>query len=245
MRAALLLASLGLCACTDTTTIVAADVIVLDVCPDGAPCARVADGRSVMTVRACVPEAVTDRKTGLTAALHVSSGRWSAPSDPTRPGDLTVPLDADRCASPAYVTGTTLDPVRIDATADGLRASAFVEDLQAAPLTSLEVTPSPKVLPAAGGEVSLAVIVRAASGGTPTDGTTVAFAIVDSTPPGAAAFVYPEEVRADGTKASATLALDEAVGAITVRVTATPPAREGEPAGAAVSTDVVMKVKGN
>lgn len=244
MRALLIASCLAISSCADTTTIESDDVIRLEVCPEGTPCEQVADGRSTVTVRACVPADVLDRKKGLKATLHTSSGRWAAPSDPTRVQDHEVTLDADRCATMALITGTTLDPMRVDASVEGLRASAFIEGLTAATPDGLEVVPSPKLLPSDGGEVGLSVVVRVKKGGQPTVGTKVRFTIVETTPGDAAAFVYPDEVVVEDGKAVGMVALPDAVSELTVRVTATPPAREGETSGPGMTRDVVLRAKG-
>ncbi|MBK7761596.1 MAG: hypothetical protein IPI35_35375 [Deltaproteobacteria bacterium] len=53
------------------------DVLTLSFCPDGLPCELVADGQSLITVEACVPEAVELLAEDLTLSLVTSGGPGS------------------------------------------------------------------------------------------------------------------------------------------------------------------------
>ena len=98
----ILLALLPLFACVLPPQPEEGDVLTLSFCPDGLPCELVADGQSLITVEACVPEAVELLAEELTLSLVTSGGLWI---DGTQ-SSLSVPLGPDRCARPALTSPT-------------------------------------------------------------------------------------------------------------------------------------------
>lgn len=210
------------CACggSDVPTVGVDEVLELSACPEGSVCERVADGRSRVTVRACIPESVRTPRADASLSLTLSSGRWEGQDASVR--TVSAPIQNARCFTPTFITSTDLARTRVDAEVQGFRK--FIElELQPAPLTELELIPSSLRL-RAGQENPLEVRVRAANGGSPTQGTVVAFSIEDVEPATEQAVIFPTSTQVDTTGAAlGRLLLSSEVTRLTVRLRATPP----------------------
>lgn len=215
----------ALCACggPDVSTVEVDAVLELSECPEGSVCEKVADGRSRVTVRACIPESVRTPRADARLNVTLSAGRWEGQDASVR--TVSAPIQNARCFTPTFITSTDPARVRVDAEVQGFRK--FIElELQPAPLAELELIPSPLRL-RAGQEAQLQVRVRAANGGTPTQGTVVAFSVEDVEPATAQAVVSPASTQVDATGAAlGRLLLSSEVTRFTVWLRATPPGAE-------------------
>jgi len=220
------LVALFACDGTDVPTIGVDEVLELSECPGDSVCEKVADGRSRVTVQACIPESVRTPRTDARLSLTLSAGRWEGQDASIRTVSATI--QNERCFSPAFITSTDLARVRVDAEVQGFRK--FIElELQPAQLTELELIPAPLRLQA-GQENQLQVRVRAANGGTPTQGTVVSFSVEGVEPGTAQAVISPASTPVDATGAAlGRLLLSSEVTRFSVGVRATPPGPMASP----------------
>lgn len=225
--------------CEPTPDVKPEDVIRLETCVDQEPCKLVADGASSVSVRACVPEAVKVRASSLDVTLQVSSGTWlAAGNDAGGNASTTSSLSGNQCVTRWFQTGTRPGVTRVTATLAGVEVAETVT-LRGAPITAIEVLPVPQTLNDTG-VVALTAQLRSEGSGKPSEGTTVEFSVV-STTPGRAANVYPLTTVADAAgKAQATVVTAKDVTSLTVRVTATPLATPEEPAPPSKSVELVV-----
>ncbi|WP_224363383.1 hypothetical protein [Hyalangium versicolor] len=196
------------------------EVLVLSACPEGSRCEKVADGRSRITVEACVPDSVDTPRADAQVTLTLSSGSWEGLDATARA--VSASIKTDPCFRPTIVTSTALTTLRVDAELVGVRQ--FIEiPLQAAPLTALELVPAP-LQPRAGQETQLQVSVRAANGGLPTQGTRVVFAIESAEPATAQVGLWPDQTELD-TRGQVVARLLPSLGVtqVNLRVQAFPP----------------------
>jgi hypothetical protein len=220
LGACLGLLALWACGGSQVSTVGVEEVLELSACPEGSVCQKVADGRSRVTVLACIPESVRTPRADAQLTLTLSAGRWEGQDATSR--TVSASVQNERCFSPTFITGTDLARVRVDAEVQGFRKFIEVE-LRPAPLTELELVPSP-LRPRAGQEAQLQVRVRAANSGTPTLGTLVAFSVEDVEPATGQAFISPASTQVDATGvALGRLVLSSEVTRLTVRVRASPP----------------------
>ncbi len=226
--------------CLESETVTASDVVVLASCPAGFPCDEIADGRSVVTVQACVPEKAGDLAKDLKAVFRLSEGQWLNGASGAAAGEIQLDVGVDRCATPSFRTGTGLGPVRIDATIAGEIATEFVP-LAPARIETLELAPQPVPF-VVGGSNRLTVTARSAGGGKPSQGTELGFAVTGSAPPGGA-FVFPENAAVDANGAAATSVLVvTGTTSVTLAVTATPPLALDGTLAAPLSAEVTVRV---
>jgi hypothetical protein len=214
----------------------ASDVIALTVCPEGGRCERVADGASVVSVRVCVPDAVSVRAEKLEATLRTTAGTWLTASPGT---ETTVALSANRCGDVLLQTPRSAGPTQITGELSGFTVEETVS-LQGAPVTAIEVLPTPLQLDGTG-TLSVVATLRSGALGRPSEGTQVSFAVV-STDPSRAASVFPLATLAtpEG-QAQATVVTGKDVSSLTIRVTATPPATSESPEPASTSVELVVR----
>lgn len=214
---------LALAACdgSDVPTVDVDQVLdFLAECPEGTVCDKVADGRSLVTVRACIKDTVVPPRIDAQLNLTLSAGRWEGQDATTR--TVSASIQQDPCFTRRFITGTELSRVRVEAEVKGFRKSIELQ-LQPAPLTEIELVPAPLQLKA-GQENQLQVRVRAQNAGTPTVGTMVAFSVEDVEPATGSAVVWPATTQVDTTGAAlGRLLLSSDVTRLTVRVKATSP----------------------
>lgn len=210
--------------CYDTSTVAPNEVFVVTACPADYPCVPVADGRSLVTVEVCIPEAVNPRKKPLDAVFALSAGRWQVQTDAANPRAYTASLAANPCTYPAFVTTTDPGPVRVDVTVAGVQQSIFVQ-VEPADLRDVTLAATPTHLTTgASADLTVTAVVRAIKNGKPSIGTDVRFEVVDVYPPGAFAAILPARVNlADDGSASAHLSTASAVTQVSVKATAEPP----------------------
>jgi hypothetical protein len=246
--------------CTDKTVITAEQVLVLDDCtatqggsPDGgapdaevtdaggtdaAVCRPIADGVSLVTVSACVPDSIETRADPLGLTLSLSDGTWAVGSDPKV---FTASLGHERCVSPSFKAPASTTSVHLFGTLVDFSRSHEIA-LRAAPLVDVALNPTPAALPAsnAGMSMQLQATVHAETG-QPTTGTWVAFTVTSTTPPNVTTSVYPPSARTDGNGgASATIVASADLVSVSVHAVATPPATPDAPAPPPVSADVTI-----
>lgn len=211
-----MLASCG----TDLAFVPPEEVLQLSACPEGSRCEKVADGRSRITVEACVPEGVHTPRADAQITLTLSSGSWEGQDASTR--TVSASIKTDPCFRPTVVTSTDPGTLRVDAELQGVRQ--FIEiPLQPATLTAVELVPSP-LQPRAGQETQLQVQVRAANEGLPTRGTRVEFQVESTEPAAAQVGLWPDQTELDAQgKAVARLLPSLGVTKVTLRVRAIPP----------------------
>jgi hypothetical protein len=196
------------------------EVLELTPCPQGASCEQVADGRSRITLQACVPESVHTPRADAQVTLTLSAGRWEGQDASAR--TVSASVKTDPCFRPTLVTTTALTTIRVDAELKGVRR--FIEiPLQPATLTALELVPSP-LQPKAGQEAQLQVQVRAANEGLPTQGTRVAFEVVGVEPATAQVSLWPDQTELDAQgRALGRLLPSPDVTKLMLRIRAIPP----------------------
>jgi hypothetical protein len=227
MRGAWLLALGALTGCgADLAFVPPEEVLALTLCPEGASCETVADGRSRVTVEACVPASVRTPRADARMSLTLSAGRWEGQDSTAR--TVSASIKTDPCFRPTLVTGTSLSTLRIDAELQGVRQ--FIEvPLDPATLTAVELVPAP-LQPQGGQETQLQVQVRAANGGLPTQGTRVAFEVVGVEPATAKVGLWPDQTELDAKgQALGRLLPARGVTKLTVRVLALPPGTTSVP----------------
>lgn len=205
---------------TDLAFVPPEEVLEISACPEGTSCEKVADGRSRITVQACVPESVQTPRADAQITLTLSAGQWEGLDASTR--TVSASIKTDPCFSPTLVTTTALTTVRVDAELQGVRR--FIEiPLQPATLTALELVPAP-LQPTAGQETQLQVQVRAAKEGLPTQGTRVSFEVVGVEPATALVSLWPDQTDLDSQgKALGRLLPSPGVTQVTLRLRAIPP----------------------
>lgn len=213
------------------------DVIELGrVCPGttSTTCAAVADGFSPITVEACVPASVEDRRTDLIAHFTVSAGRWDGvPVGDVIGTELDVNLGSDRCARATFVPDARPQAIRVQASWLGYTESLTL-DLAGAPLGAIEIPSKELRFLPDGTFVLEATAVPALAGARVSTGTTVRYVVDGKTKVPATAQVLPAE---DGRQVDAagaakfTLVASSSLESVTVELIATPPATSaGTPA---------------
>jgi hypothetical protein len=228
----------------DAAKVEARDVLRLSHCPEDSTCDLWADGRSIVTVQACLAPEVTEPAPDLTANFTLSAGQWVNAPDPTDPTKMQIKLSDKGCELPSFITGTIAEVVRIDAEFLGFAAQDYVE-LQPALLDSMEIVPMPPRLdPGPSNEVQLAVSVRAKGIGKPSNGTRVSFSVADQMPQNAAVLFYPQKTIVDPEtgEAGTTVEILGSVESVKVRVTATPPERDDGMPVTSISEDLPLQV---
>ncbi|WP_224240905.1 hypothetical protein [Hyalangium gracile] len=224
MRGAWLLGVLGLgtlAGCgTELAFVPPEEVLVLSACPEGSRCERVADGRSRITVEACVPESVRTPRADAQVTLTLSAGSWEGLDGATR--TVSASIRTDPCFRPTLVTSTELRTLRVDAELKGVRR--FLEiPLQPAALEAVELIPGP-LQPRGGQESQLQVQVRATNEGLPTQGTRVVFQVEGIEPARAQVALWPDQTELDAQgRVVARLLPSQEVTQVTLRVQAIPP----------------------
>jgi hypothetical protein len=195
-------------------------VLQLTACPEGASCEKVADGRSRITVEACVPESVHTPRADALMSLTLSAGQWEGMTAAVR--TVTASIKTDPCFRPTLVTGTSLSTLRIDAELQGVRR--FIEiPMQPATLAAVDLVPAP-LQPKAGQETQLQVQVQAANDGQPTLGTRVEFEVTSVEPATASVAIWPSQIELDTQgKALGRLLPSSAVTKLTLEVRAVAP----------------------
>ena len=230
-----LLALLTLLACALPPQPDESEVLTLTFCPEGHPCALVADGQSLITVEACVPEAVTPLAEDLTLSLVTSGGEWIDGAQ----SSLTLPLGPDRCARPA-LTAPTHGP---DLIVEGRLAEVGVEAaalLTPASFGGLALTPSPAILNTQSPNLlTLTVSAWAEDGALVSDGSLATVTVLDAE--GSDAVVTPSErlLDADG-EASFTVTSAGGLTELTLRVALTAPAWDGVSRPTSLSEDLTL-----
>lgn len=214
------LVALGACDGSEVPAVEVDQVLELSECPEGSVCQKVADGRSRVTLRACIPESVRAPRQDARLSLTLSSGRWEGQDAASR--TVSASIQNSRCFTPAFITSTDPTRVRVDAEVEGFRT--FIEiALEPAPLVDIELLPAPLVL-RAGQENQLQVQVRAANGGTPTQGTLLSFSVEGVEPSTGQAVIWPASTLLDAQGAAlGRLLLSSEVTRLTVRLRATTP----------------------
>ena len=231
----ILLALLQLFACALPPQPDESDVLTLSFCPDGLPCALVADGQSLITVEGCVPEAVEPLAEDLTLSLVTSGGQWI---DGTQ-SSLSVPLGPDRCARPA-LTAPTFGP---DLIVEGSLAEIGVSAatlLTPASFGGLGLSPSPATLDAhAPNVILLAVSAWGEDGASVSEGSLAAVTVLDAE--GSDVIVSPAERLLD-TDGEATFTVTSAGGLteLRLRVVLSAPAWDGVSRPTNLSEDVTL-----
>ncbi|MFL5349737.1 MAG: hypothetical protein ACJ8AT_33485 [Hyalangium sp.] len=205
---------------TDLAFVPPEQVLALTACPEGASCEEVADGRSRITVEACVPESVHTPRADAQITLTLSAGQWEGQAASAR--TVSASIKTDPCFRPTLVTTTALTTIRVDAELKGVRQ--FIEiPLQPATLTALELVPGP-LQPRAGQETQLQIQVRAANGGLPTQGTRVSFEVMSVEPATGQVSLWPDQTEVDGQgKALGRMLPSPEVTRLNLRIRAIPP----------------------
>lgn len=230
--------------CSDEAKVKADHVLRLSHCPKGSTCDLWADGRSIVTVEACLAPEVTEPAPDLMANFTLSAGQWVNATDPTDPTKLQLGLSDKGCELPSFITGTIAEVIRIDAELFGFAVQDYVE-LSAAPLGSMEIVPMPPRLdPGPSNEVQLTVSVLAKGIGKPSTGTRVSFSVADQTPKEAAVLFYPQRTLVDPATgvAGTTVEILGAVESVKIRVTATPPERDDGMPVTSITEDLPLQV---
>jgi hypothetical protein len=234
----LLFAPLVAVGCAKSETVHASDVITVVACPDaggGGACQKFADGASLITVEACIPDSVMPLASGLTATLLASAGTWQNAPDKTQPGTFTASLSGNRCTRPTLIAPTNVLSVRVDAQLAGYTSSTTI-DLAPAILRTVELTAQPPFISADTDQILIRAVVRADGLGAPTAGTFVAF---DVTPlPGtvyAAAFPSTSVIDSSSS-AQTTVIVAPNLKSVTVTATATGPSTPGSDASSKMNT---------
>ena len=205
---------------TDLAFVPPEQVLEISACPEGASCEKVADGRSRITVEACVPESVHTPRADAQLTLTLSAGQWEGQAASAR--TVSASIKTDPCFRPTLVTPSALTTIRVDAELKGVRQ--FIEiPLQPATLTALDLVPSP-LQPKAGQETQLQVQVSAANDGLPTLGTRVSFEVVGVEPAAAQVSLWPDQTEVDAQgKALGRMLPSTGVTKVTLRLRAIPP----------------------
>jgi hypothetical protein len=211
------------------------EVLTLSFCPDGLPCALVADGQSLITVEACVPEAVTPLADDLTLSLVTSGGAWIDGAQ----SSLSVPLGPDRCARPALTAPTHGPDLIVEGSLAevGVSASAL---LTPASFGGLALTPSPAILNTQSPNLlTLTVSAWGEDGASVSEGSLATVTVIDSE--GSDALVSPAERLLDE-DGEATFTVTSAAGLteLTLRVVLTAPTWEGVSRPANLSEDLTL-----
>lgn len=230
MKRSALLLPLALAGCGAIPDFAPEDVLTITCDAEAGACPGIADGRTQVHLAVCVPEAVTVRKDDLTATLRLPAGNaWLFPAPDAAADTVTeVPLSAQRCATPIFTPGNTAGPLRIEATV-GTTVITSSLTLKPAALAELQIEPATGTF-TVGTDDPITVTPRAAGGGSASAGTTLSFLVVDVQPAGEKAYIYPDVVTLDGASGTADLVTAGNAGAVTLRVTATPPADpDGDP----------------
>jgi hypothetical protein len=172
MRRLVLLVAALACACDDYEASKADDVIkALQVCPDGGPCATVADGFSLTAVRLCtIPE---HRKDGLEATVQLSAGAWQFGATDADKTTAKFSLEAEECVTGAFEAPKTAQTVTIRGEIEGyvkttekIFGAARPEDV----IPTLEICPPGQACSAfAGAAGETAVLVCTVDTARPTD----------------------------------------------------------------------------
>ena len=213
---------LWLLACEEATP--SSEVLTLEACPEGTLCEQVADGASLLTVQACIPDEIeapwragdTDAP-DMTLTMNVVGATWR---DGTTAYTTTLGAQL-RCAAPEVLTGTT-ENVRVEASFLG---DLEVVELLLTPTTVDHVELASNVTaldPTVATAVTVSATVYGPGGRAMSEGTSVAFSAV-VTPDTLAAVVTPSLVYLGEAPATATIALPVGVTAVTITATATPP----------------------
>lgn len=208
--------------------------VTLTLCPDEATpaCARIADGATPLVLRIAVAAPLPHD--ALKVKLRASAGAFVAPTDPTHPAELEVALVRSAAAYATLVPPARPGVIRIDTDAAGVLGAAFFA-LAARPVDAIAVTRTPERLPA--DATPTAVVVTAlGSGGAPLSaGTTVRLALAEPSPATAYFQIVPDRLELDAMgRAQATLSKDATGRAVTLVVTAQPPAIPGGAAPASL-----------
>jgi len=230
MKRVALLLPLAIAGCAQIPEVAPEDVLGIACDAQAGTCPGIADGKTQVHLSVCVPEAVVVRKDDLKATLRLPAGsKWLLPApDPNAATVTDVPLSAERCGYPVFTPGTSVGPLRIEATV-GTTVIPGSVTLKPAALDRLEIAPATGTFKV-GTDDTITVTPRAAGGGTASLGTTLAFAVIDVQPAGEKAFVYPDEVALDAASGATKLVTTGKASAVTIRVTATPPADpDGDP----------------
>ena len=231
----ILLALLPLLACVLPPQPEEGDVLTLSFCPDGLPCELVADGQSLITVEACVPEAVELLAEDLTLSLVTSGGLWIDGAQ----SSLSVPLGPDRCARPALTAPTHGPELLVEGTLAEVGVSAATS-LTPASFGGLALTPSPATLnPQAPNLILLTVSAWGDDGARVSDGSLAALTVLDSE--GGDVLVSPAERLLDP-NGEATFTVTSAGGLteLTLRVVLSAPTWDGVSRPANLSEDVTL-----
>jgi hypothetical protein len=160
--------------CAKNQDIQPSDVITVAACPDGGECQLYADGASLITVEACVPDSVTTLASPLAVTLLASGGTWQNPPDKTQTNVYTASLSGNRCTRPTLIAPPNVLAVRVDATLAGYSSSTVI-NLAPASLRTIELSAQPAFIAPGMSQVSIRAVVRATGLGSPTTGTVVSF----------------------------------------------------------------------
>jgi hypothetical protein len=211
------------------------DVLTLSFCPDGLPCELVADGESLITVEACVPEAVELLAEELTLSLVTSGGLWIDGAQ----SSVSAPLGPDRCARPALTAPTHGPELLVEGSLAEVGVSAAIS-LTPASFGGLSLTPSPATLNAqASNLIVLKVSAWGEDGASVSDGSLATVTVLDAE--GSDVVVSPVELLLD-TRGEATFTITSAGGLtdLTLRVVLSAPVWEGVSRPANLSEDVSL-----
>lgn len=234
-RAALLCswlcAGLGAAACDFTPPSVASgDVFELTPCTGTGPtCRKIADGRARYTilVATSVPG---DRKPSIPITLKTSAGTWLIPKDPATPTATVADIGPTGAASAVLVLPVALDPIRVTGEWQGYMQELWVQPAPAEiALVALAATPAsiPASRPAT---ISVRADARVEGTGGPSQGTSLAFTIVEVAPPNATAAIGPPVAWVDAMGgATASFVAGSDLVSVKIRVTATRPSLPGDP----------------
>lgn len=211
------------------------EVLTLSFCPEGLPCALVADGQSLITVEGCVPDTVELVADDLSLSLVTSGGAWIDGAQ----SSLTVPLGPDRCARPALTAPTHGPDLLIEGSLAevGVSASAL---LTPASFGGLALTPSPAILNTQSPNlIVLTVNAWGEDGASVSEGSLAAVTVQDSE--GSDVVVTPSErlLDTDG-EASFTVTSAGGLTELTLRVVLSAPAWEGVSRPANLSEDLTL-----
>lgn len=224
-QALTLLPILLMSSCYEFPVITAEHVFALSACPANFICEKFADGRSRVTVEACVNEEVetrADEKITLTLPF----GRWEGEEATVR--SITRSIQEDRCTRPSFITSEDYTKVRVDAELVGFSRTLDIE-LQPASIVGVELSGVPLPLKA-GQQSQLHLRADARNQGTPTRGTSLRIT-ASATPDTAQVGVWPEKSFLDGTgTASIQLLTTSDATEVAVHVVVLPPETDLGPA---------------
>lgn len=246
MRTIGLLFVLALCGCP-TLEEVKPDggTMAVTFCPSlpGVPaCHPVADGTTPILIRVSgtVPSPAT---ASLKAHLRASSGRFTNPTDASKPGEIDLDLAQESEAFATLIPTTQPGFVRVDTSLGTTTADSIFIPLVPADVGTPTITPNPVHLDPAGNTIALQATVLAQTGGHLSDGTTIAFVLSDEDPAGGYFQIFPAMTTLDANGgAQATLHADAKAKAVTVKATVTPPTVSGLATAASSTMTLTLSV---